>query len=114
MLPNLKSVALAQYILLSVNMYSYSSKLNSLQKNIDTNEWFQGSIRFNTTKFKGSFGMLSASEHQKHTTIIVFFLLQQKSLLLMLLKTYIWGYSQPFILRRENFFEHLKIKDSQT
>ena len=63
-LPNLKSVALAQYILLCVNINSYSSKLNSLKKNIDTNERFQGSIRFNTTKFKGSFGMLSVSEHQ--------------------------------------------------
>ena len=39
-------------------------KANRLKKNIDTNERFQGSIRLNTTKFKGSFGMLSVSEHQ--------------------------------------------------
>ena len=62
-LPHMKSVALAQYILLCVNINSYSSKLNSLQKNIDTHERFQGSIRFNTPIFKGCWGMLSVSEH---------------------------------------------------
>ena len=46
-----------------VNINYYSSKLKSLQKNIDTHERFQGSIRFNTPMFKGCWGMLSDSEH---------------------------------------------------
>ena len=62
--PNSKSLELAQYILLCISINSYCSKFNSLQKNIDTNERFQGSIQLNTPKLKGSWGMLSVSEHK--------------------------------------------------
>ena len=46
-----------------VNINYYGSKLKSLQKNIDTHELYQVSIRFNTPMFKGCWGMLSDSEH---------------------------------------------------
>ena len=67
MRPNSKSLELAQYILLCISINSYCSKFNSLQKNIDTNERFQGSIQLNTPKLKGSWGMLSA--HQYHSPL---------------------------------------------
>ena len=52
-LPHMKSVALAQYILLCVNINSYSSKLDLLQKIIDTNK-----RRFNSIQYPKVRGLL--------------------------------------------------------